>query len=533
MGEFWYRALHPDLMYYQDIRGAASAAHIYGKPVAAAEAYTGGGFNSPYELKIIGDYWFTQGINRFVFHTSAHQPLDTKPGNTMVGAHLNRNITWAEQAEPFMTYLSRNSFMLQQGKFVADIAYLLVEGAPSTMPFWGSGLNPAPPEGYDYDYINTDVLVNRMSVDTDGRLILPDGMSYSVLVLPETKQMTLPVLKKIRELVYAGATVTGPKPDRTPGLSGYPESEQELTEITTGLWGDLDGISRTKRLYGKGKLIWGVPLAAVLEINGIEPDVEYVKPLDSEINWIHRKSVETDIYFIVNSSELPVETYIRFRQKNRLPELWDPATGRIRRVNFEISGNRVIVPFRLNKRESAFVVFTGKTINGPVNLPEIFPVTLTNIPGPWEVNFPEGSGTPEKTEFNILESLTANSNPGIKYFSGTATYTKTIEAPKSWFEKEVNFKIDLGNVRDVAEVMINGTSAGIVWKPPYETDITGLLKKGSNKLEIKVTNQWTNRLAGDQKLSPGEKILNSSLFSFPGRNPDDSGLMGPVRILRY
>ena len=174
MGEFWYRALHPELMYYQDVRGAASAAHIYGKPVVAAEAFTGGGFNSPYELKIIGDYWFTQGINRFVFHTSAHQPLDTKPGNTMVGAHINRNITWAGQAEPFMTYLSRCSFMLQQGKFVADIAYLLDEGAPSTMPIWGEGLKPAPPKGYDYDYINADALINRTSVDNNGRIILPE-----------------------------------------------------------------------------------------------------------------------------------------------------------------------------------------------------------------------------------------------------------------------------------------------------------------------------------------------------------------------
>ena len=165
MGEFWVRALHPELMYYQDVRGAASAAHVYGKTLVAAESFTGGGYEAPYTLKKVGDYWFAQGVNRIVFHTSAHQPLDTKPGNTMVGTHINRNITWAEQARPFMTYLARNSFMLQQGLFVADLAYLLNEGAPSTMPFWGAGLTPAPPEGYDYDYVNTDVLLNRMSVE--------------------------------------------------------------------------------------------------------------------------------------------------------------------------------------------------------------------------------------------------------------------------------------------------------------------------------------------------------------------------------
>ncbi len=152
-------------------------------------------------LKKIVDYWFAQGVNRIIFHTSAHQPLDTKPGNTMVGTHINRNITWAEQGQPFMTYLARNCFMLQQGLFVADFAYLLNEGAPSTMPFWGAGLKPAPPEGYDFDYVNTDVVLNRMSVNAEGRIVLPDGMSYSVLVLPEIDRMTLPVLRKIRELV--------------------------------------------------------------------------------------------------------------------------------------------------------------------------------------------------------------------------------------------------------------------------------------------------------------------------------------------
>ena len=166
--------------------GAASAAHVYGKTLVAAESFTGGGYEAPYDLKKVADYWFAQGVNRIVFHTSAHQPLDTKPGNTMVGTHINRNITWAEQAGPLMTYLARSiAIMLQQGLFVADLAYLLHEGAPSTMPFWGAGLQPAPPDGYDYDTINADVLLNRMSVSDDGRLVLPDGMSYRVLVLPK------------------------------------------------------------------------------------------------------------------------------------------------------------------------------------------------------------------------------------------------------------------------------------------------------------------------------------------------------------
>jgi hypothetical protein len=204
MGEFWVKDLHPSSMYYEDIRGAASASHIYGKKLVAAESYTGGNYEAPNKLKNIADYWFTQGVNRMVFHTSAHQPLDTKPGNTMVGTHINRNITWAELGRPFMTYLARNMYMLQHGTYAADIVYLLNEGAPSTMPFWGAGVQPATPEGYSFDYTNADGLLTRMTTDDKGNIILPDGLKYSILVLPPTNEMTLPVLRKIRAMALSG-----------------------------------------------------------------------------------------------------------------------------------------------------------------------------------------------------------------------------------------------------------------------------------------------------------------------------------------
>jgi len=155
-----------------------------------------------------------QGVNRIVFHTSAHQPLDTKPGNRMVGTHIHRNITWAEQATPYLTYLARICYLMQQGRNVADLAYLLNEGAPSTMPIWGAGLTPAPPAGYDYDYINVDALLRRASVDEEGRISLPDGTRYRLLVLPEIDCMRPAVLRKIRQLVQGGATIVGPRPNR-------------------------------------------------------------------------------------------------------------------------------------------------------------------------------------------------------------------------------------------------------------------------------------------------------------------------------
>ena len=313
MGEFWVRDLHPRLMYFQDVRGAASAAHVYGKPLVGAEAFTGGGYESPFTLKKVADYWLAQGINRLVFHTSAHQPLDTKPGNTMVGTHLNRNITWAEQAQPLMTYFARSSHLLQQGMFVADLAYLLNEGAPSTPPIWGAGTQPTPPEGHDYDFINADVLLNRLSVAADGRLVLPDGMSYRLLVLPETDRMRPELLRKLRDLVASGATITGRRPLRSPSLANYPAADAEVEALAAELWGDLDGVSRTIRYFGKGRVVWGRPPAETLASIGVVKDFDYAKGLDAQVAWLHRRTPAADIYYVVNSSDQAREFDARFR----------------------------------------------------------------------------------------------------------------------------------------------------------------------------------------------------------------------------
>ena len=312
MAEFWVHALHPESMYYVDVRGAASAAHVYGKPLVATETFTGGGYESPYTLKKIADYWFAQGVNRLVFHTSAEQPLDTKPGNTMVGTHINRNITWAELAKPFMTYVARVSYMLQQGSPVADLAYLLPQGAPSTMPFWGDGLQPAPPAGYDYDVINTDVLLNRTSVAADGRIHvagsaeMPDGMSYRMLVLPPTTLMTPEVLHKLHELVAAGATIVGPRPTSSPSLLHYPDADAQVRALATDLWGDMDGVTLNQHSFGKGMTYWGITLDEVLTRLKSAPDFASSGWLDNPPAWVHRHTADAEIYFVANQADAPV-----------------------------------------------------------------------------------------------------------------------------------------------------------------------------------------------------------------------------------
>jgi hypothetical protein len=537
MGEFWVRDLHPRLMYYQDVRGAASAAHVYGKPIVAAESFTGGGYESPFTLKKVADYWVAQGINRLVFHTSAHQPLDTKPGNTMVGTHINRNITWAEQARPVMDYFSRTSFMLQQGLFVADFAYLLNEGAPSTPPIWGAGLQPAVPEGHDFDYINADVLLNRMTVASDGRLTLPDGMSYRILVLPQTDVMRPELLRKLRELVAGGATVVGPRPSKSPSLSGYPATDNEVAQLAAELWGDIDGVSRNYHRLGKGQVIYGLPLTAVLRAVNLAPDFEYAGGLGVEMAWMHRRTANADIYYVANLSDRAQDFEMRFRVAGRSAEIWRPDSGEIEPAGYAIAGGRATVPLHLDERELVFVVFRSAAGQLSRQMTAVSSSTLATIAGPWDVTFPPNLGAPEKIQLTNLAPWSAHADNGVKFFSGTATYSRSVQVQQAWLASGNKVFLDLGAVNDLAEVVVNGMPVATTWKPPYRVDVTRALRAGANDLQINVTNQWNNRILGDRGAPRGQTVLSAAggarggAGGRGGGQPPESGLLGPVRLI--
>lgn len=556
MGEFWLGRMHPAPEYYVDVRMAASAAHVYGKQFVAAESFTGGAYDPPTTYKNLADYWFAQGVNRMVFHSGSHQPLDTKPGNTMVGTHFNRNITWAEQAKPVLDYMSRVQYMLSQGLFVADFAYLLNEGPPSSQPFWGAGLEPLLPAGYDYDTINADVLLNRATVSDDGQMVLPDGMSYRVLVLPPTDRMRPELLRKLRELVRGGVTLVGPKPTASPSLQGGQlEADREVQTLANEIWGDLDGAQRNKHYYGQGLVVWGLPLEQVLglvtplTVNpitgelppafaeasiGLPKDAEFAGLLDTNIAWIHRRTLDADFYFVANRTDRTADLQARFRVAGKQAELWHPDTGVVEPAEYHISGKLTTVPLELAPRQSVFVVFRTPTSAKSRELPPIVSSTLVTVAGPWEVHFPPDLGAPEEIELAQLQSWTEQTEPGIKYFSGTATYTNTIEVEPSWLTPPTALVLDLGAVRDIAEVLVNGKQVDTLWKPPYRVDVTNALQPGGNQLEIRVTNQWTNRLLGDQSSAPDQKVLSPTgrAGSFFGRRSvlEPSGLLGPVTL---
>ena len=543
MGEFWtlLPGGSPSPEHPADVREAASAAHIYGKTLAAAESFTSapnipGWGQSPFYLKPLADYYLAAGINRIVFHTSVHQPFvdqSHRPGITlwMFGQHYTRNITWAEQSRAWNAYLARSSYMLQQGRFVGDLAYYYGEGAPVAVPFWEK-VKPEPPLGYNYDTLNTEVLLTRLSVE-DGRLVLPDGLSYRVLVLPEPlHRLTLPVLRKIRAWVAAGATVVGPKPTQSPSLAGYPSSDEEIRALAQEVWGDCNGRTIVEHAYGKGKVYWGLPLEEVLARQKTPPDFEYNRPkFDTKLVWIHRQLGDAALYFVANQNARAEDVETRFRVDGKAAELWHPDTGAIEPAAYTIENGRTTVPLHLDPYGSVFVVFRQAATAPSRALPHPASTVLTTLAGPWEVSFPPEGGAPPQVWLDHLISWTAHSDEGVKYFSGTATYTKEIEAPPEWFRSGAKLVLDLGKVKEIAEVAVNGQPLGILWKPPFQADVTAALKPGANRLEIKITNLWPNRLIGDQQPSATKKYTFASYQPYTKDSPLlESGLLGPVTL---
>jgi hypothetical protein len=533
MSAMWTPSIMGDgSKYKSDIRESASVAHIYGQNLVAAESLTAFGIGgkawsfSPESLKPVADMELASGLNRFVIHTSVHQPTDDKlPGLGLgpFGQWFNRHETWAEQAWAWTSYLSRSAYMLQQGKFVADVIYYYGEDNNITALF-GKKL-PDVPEGYNYDFVNADALVNVLAVK-NGQIVTQSGMYYHLLALDSnSRQMTLKVLKKINQLVIAGATVVGPKPAGSPGLN---DDKTEYNNIVNSLWGP-DG---SVKITGKGKVITGQSIASALAEQKISPDFDYSKPRNStSLLYVHRELPHKDIYWVNNRSDSAENLEATFRVSGKLPEIWHAETGKTEPASYVIANGRTKVSLHLEPNDAVFVVF-GRNTN--INARTIAPLKeeqLMNIEGSWDLGFQKDLGAPAAVKVDKLASWTDNSDPGIKYFSGTGTYSKQIEAPAAWFKSRGNVWIDLGDVKNLAEVIVNGRSLGILWKKPFRVDVTKALKPGQNILVIKVTNLWVNRLIGDQQKGADKKYTYTTMPFYQENSPLlPSGLLGAVRL---
>ncbi len=352
---------------------AGSMAHTYGRQFVGAESFTGapdqsGWQNHPYSLKALGDLIWCGGVNRYIFHCYAMQPwTDLVPGMTMgpFGTEFTRNVTWWEPGRVWMKYIARSQYLLQSGLFVGDLCYFYGENSPNDLPGRG-GLNPAPPAGYDYDGCDEEVILKRMSV-RDGNIVLPDGMSYRMLVLPPARTMTPALLRKISDLVRDGATVVGPKPLASPSLQSFPDCDREVQTIADEVWGNCDGQKVTEHAYGKGTIIWGQPLPDLLARRKVAPDFEYTatgaKP---SINYIHRVADGADIYFVASHNPRATTIDASFRVTGRRPELWHSDTGLMELAPiWRVEAGHTIVPLRFDPSGSVFVVF--RTASGPTD----------------------------------------------------------------------------------------------------------------------------------------------------------------------
>jgi hypothetical protein len=524
-------------VYEADVRESASVAHIYGQNLVAAESFStssvgGTAFSyAPENLKPTADLELANGLNRFVIHTSVHQPVDDKiPGLslTSVGQWFTRHETWAEQAKVWTDYLSRSSYMLQQGKFVADIAYYYGEDNNITALF-GKKL-PDIPEGYNYDFINADALINLLSVK-DAKLVTPSGMSYSVLVLDSNaRYMSLPVLRKIRDLVKAGATVTGIKPVGTPSLE---DDQTEFKNIVHEIWSS-----------NNARVFTGKALVDVMAAINIKPDFGYrisdigrqsseIRHQTSDILYVHRKLPGGDLYWINNRRDTIEDVEATFRVAGKVPEIWYPETAKTEPASYTIANSVTKVNLRLQPNDAVFVLFKENATRTSVTLPVLQEKQLATVEENWNVSFQKERGAPLEASFDKLVSFTENTDTGIKYFSGMATYTKTITADKNWFANNIRLWLDLGDVRNLAEVIVNGKSLGIVWKKPFRLDVTNALKPGENRLEIKVTDLWVNRLIGDAQPGIINKITFTTMPFYKADSPLlPSGLLGPVILLK-
>lgn len=771
MSEFWNGGGTDN----QCAKGASSGAHVWGKSVVGAESFTSDEPESrwqhdPYSMKALGDLVWTGGVNRFIFHRYAMQPwTGLYPAMTMgpFGVNLERTLTWWEQGQAWMKYIARSQYLLQAGLFVADLCYFQGEGAPVSLPSRG-GLQPPPPPGYDYDGCDLAALLTRMTV-RDGWIVLPDGMSYRVLVLPERQTMTPVLLRKIREMVQAGATVYGPRPTVSPSLQDFPNCDREVQTLADEMWGDCDGKAVTEHRLGQGAIIWGKPLAQVLKDQRLPPDFEAGGSRVPNVVYIHRAVDGAQCYFVSSQSPIAQTVECTFRAAGKVPELWHPDTGEMERAPvYKEADNRVTVPIHFDPAGSVFVVFRqpaagadpvvaltrdgtsvfaaarhsdlklairkavygvftppatdwvdvtkqvtamvrngrltvqatnglagdpaanivkqmrvtyvldgqpgektvdeGETITIPEGAgaggpgaepkleikralygilpageppePQLSAVDVTaklaglvqdnelsvvagnelagdpapfvvkqmrvdytlggkdysttvgenatlvlpqgtedvlgaQIPpppglsaaadgtvtvvawepgvyegttaggkkvraevpavrppmlvtGPWNVTFPPNWGAPDRATFEKLISWTDSDVPGIKYFSGTATYTRDLDVPAELLAAGNSVQLDLGVVRNFAQVRLNGADLGILWKPPFRLDVTRLLKPGSNALEVRITNLWPNRLIGDEllpadyDLSPGGPIRAWPAWLLEGK-PRTSG----------
>jgi hypothetical protein len=534
MGEFWMSQRDGTM----DCKEAASAGHVYGLPVIAAEAFTGSRADiHPNAMRPFAHAALALGINRFVTLAYVHQPWDDrKPGVTEDRFYLpyQRHNTWWEEGAGFWHFIGRSSHLMRQGRPVVDLLYHLGNDTP--LKIVTHRMRPVPPRGYDYDVCGDEVLLQRVSA-RDGRIVLPDGMSYTLLVLAGGERMTLAAARQVRALLQAGATVLGPvKPTGSPSLADGPEGDAEVRRIADELWGAATPAPQGERRLGTGTLLWGLSPEDALARAKTPRDFEVVQPA-APVQFLHahRRTDYGDIYFVANHGTNAARITAAFRVTGRVPERWDPLTGaRAALDGFRETNGRTEVPLTFEAGASAFIVFreaSAPVANRPAadSIPVAELPVLQSINGPWDVRFESGRGAPDRVAFPALTPWNEHPDAGVRAFSGSAVYSNSF----TWTPPANPSRVllDLGLVAVLADVTLNGRNLGVTWAAPYAVDVTDTLRPGTNTLAVRVVNTWVNRLITDTALPEAERITWVTYNPYrPGERLHLSGLLGPVAL---
>ncbi|MBK0381940.1 hypothetical protein I5M32_03125 [Pedobacter sp. SD-b] len=586
MGEFW---MNREIT---QVASPISAAHIYGRNVISAESFTStpeiNWKGNPAMAKISGDKAWALGINEFMFHRFAHQAnTHVQPGMTMNrwGFHMDRTQTWWYNAgAAWFTYVARGSYLLRQGVPVSDLLVFVGDGAPNAVVN-RKDFKPTLPTGIHYDNVNSDVLLNRIKVENK-QLVLPEGTTYKALVIKNSNQIKLSTLKRIDELAEQGVCIIGDKPI---SLLGYLHSQQEAEAFN----------NLVAKIWNRDNVYTGYNWAAVLAKANIKSDFEIAGRDD--IEFMHRKAGDDDIYFSYNPDSVSRTFKIKVNIADKEPEIFNPMDGSTLKVaQYQEENGFTNLSISLLPEESFFIVFKPKsktfigvkpdktfenvsfsakpeyTIKANAKANGKYTIALNNgktwdfevknldapfaISGKWKVAFNKAQGFGGEVEFENLIDWKDHPKDSIKYYSGTATYYKSFTIKADFLKPNQSYVLDLGKVSIVAEVKLNGKNLGVLWMPPFKTDITKYLKAGENKLEIKITNQWSNRLIGDERypkqdggyelegsrptgkmpewytnndpMPPGPR---TTFTTAPFYKKDDplmsSGLLGPVKIV--
>ncbi|WP_316843847.1 glycosyl hydrolase [Pedobacter psychrodurus] len=569
MAEFWSKGFGFNSTY--SVIEATSIGHVMGRSLIPAEAFTAqdneGWKQHPTSMKNQGDWAFAAGVNRFVYHTFQNQflPDSLRPGATMgpYGVHWDRNQTWWPMVDAYHQYVSRCQYLLQQGRTVADILYLTPEGSPHVFVPPSTALRGdtlADRKGYNFDGCAPAQLM-KAYVENQ-YIVFPGGARYRILVLPESETITPELLTKINALISSGATVIGNPPKRSPSLVGYPVCDEQVKQMAGKIWG-AGTLPKTQEIrnYGKGKIIWGEALlkpsdhlypqydltARLLHQLSLDEDFSTTAP----VRYTHRTGKDWDIYFVSNSTNAEINFKATFRTVKGSPQLWDAITGKSRRVpEFSVTKGKTLIPLELAPYQSCFIVFAKENQHQPLaGLHETKRMELLSLNEAWEVNFDPKWGGPKTAVFDSLSDWSKNKVEGIKYYSGIAAYHKTFDFKETHSKEEIY--LDLGKVKNMARVTLNGKAVGVLWAAPWRIDISPFIKQGKNELTIEIANLWPNRLIGDEK-KPDDGIVGdqwpqwllngqprtSGRFTFTSTkqyNADsplfESGLLGPVKII--